>query len=112
HKTLKRVANYADGWMPLLIPPETPELGIERLHRYLDEAGRPRDAVKLIPRTHPLRKNPDGSQADYVGLARFWKEAGAEEITIHTNAVDPEMPPQGILDSALEAKKVLEQELG
>lgn len=111
-RTLRRVANFADGWMPLLIPPETPEMAVERLHRYLDEAGRPRDAVKLIPRTHPLRKNADGTPADYVGLARFWQSAGASEITIHTNTVDPEMSPQGIFDTALEAKKVLEQEIG
>jgi probable F420-dependent oxidoreductase len=112
HRTIKRVANFADGWMPLLIPPETPELGVQRLHRYLDEAGRPHDAVKLIPRTYPLRKNADGSPADYVDLAKFWQSAGAEELTIHTNTVDPEMAPQEIISSALEAKKVLEQELG
>jgi probable F420-dependent oxidoreductase len=112
HRTIRRVANFADGWMPLLIPPETPELGIQRLHRYLDEAGRPRDSVKLIPRTYPLRKNADGSPADYVGLAKFWQSAGAEELTIHTNTVDPEMAPREIISSALEAKKVLEQELG
>ena len=112
HRTLKRVANFADGWMPLLIPPETPELGVQRLHRYLDEAGRPRDAVKLIPRTYPLRKNADGTPADYVSLAKFWQSAGAEEITIHTNTVDPERAPREIIASALEAKKVLEQEIG
>jgi alkanesulfonate monooxygenase SsuD/methylene tetrahydromethanopterin reductase-like flavin-dependent oxidoreductase (luciferase family) len=112
HKTLRRVAKYADGWMPLLIPPETPDLAVERLHKHLHEQGRPRDAVKLIPRTYPLRKNADGAPADYVGLARFWQSAGAEEITIHTNTVDPEMKPAEIIASALEAKKVLEQEIG
>ena len=112
HRTMKRVANFADGWMPLLLPPETPELGVKRLHRYLEEAGRPLDAVGLIPRTYPLRKNADGTPADYVGLAKFWQSAGAREITIHTNTVNPEMPPADILATALEAKKVLEQELG
>jgi hypothetical protein len=98
--------------MPLLIPPETPELGIERLHRYLREEGRSQDAVQLIPRTYPLRKNADGTPADYVGLAKFWQSAGAEQITIHTNTVDPEMAPSDILRTALEAKRVLEQEIG
>lgn len=110
--TLRRVANFADGWMPLLIPPETPELAIERLHRHLDAAGRPHNAVKLIPRTYPLRKNADGSPADYVGLAKFWQAAGANDLTIHTNTVDPELSPGEILATALEAKRVLEQELG
>jgi probable F420-dependent oxidoreductase len=111
-KTLRRVAKYADGWMPLLLPPETPELGVQRLHKYLQEEGRPQDAVQLIPRTYPLRKNADGTSADYVGLAKFWQAAGAEQITIHTNTVDPEMPPSEILQTALDAKKVLEQEIG
>jgi probable F420-dependent oxidoreductase len=112
HKTLRRVAKYADGWMPLLIPPETPELAVQRLHRYLDEERRAYDSMKLIPRTYPLRKNADGTPADYVGLAKFWQSAGADQITIHTNTVDPEMEPQDILRTALDAKRVLEQEIG
>jgi hypothetical protein len=98
--------------MPLLIPPETPELAVQRLHQHLAEAGRESSSMQLMPRVYPLRRNPDGTPADYIGLARFWQSSGAENITVHTNTVDPEMKPSEILQSAIDAKKVLEQEIG
>ena len=107
HRTLRRVAQYADGWMPLLIPPEEPRMAVERWRRHLGEAGRAPTSCGLDPRVYPLR-NPAG----FVDDARFWQAAGAERICIHTNTVDPELAPADILRTAVEAKRVLTEAIG
>jgi probable F420-dependent oxidoreductase len=89
--SLRRVAALADGWMSLLSPAEARDGGyVERLRRYVDEVGRPRDAVgieatvslaeDLLPQDEPTLRDPQAWADDVEG----WRVLGATHLSVNT----------------------------
>lgn len=102
--TLRRVARFADGWMPMLRPDGAAEL-VNRMHRHLEEAGRD-------PATLPVQTGlaPTGTPGDWVSAARAMERVGVTHLTVMPGGGDPaETALQG-LQRATEIKRALERE--
>ena len=79
--TLRRVAKWGDGWMPLDYPPdETALAAFERLWGYVREAGRDPKEVGLEVWVSPGGSDPDMWRKEIA----FWKQAGVTHATVHT----------------------------
>jgi probable F420-dependent oxidoreductase len=71
--TLDRVAEYGDGWMPLLRPDRNPVLRIPELHARLAKAGRdPKSAPVTIAAAPPKRDALDAMERAGVSRAIFF----------------------------------------
>jgi probable F420-dependent oxidoreductase len=77
---LRRVARIGDGWLPLSPTPAKAGPALEKLDRYLEEAGRSRSEVGIEPRLGYGEGDPDAWRA----LIQDWEEAGATHITVNT----------------------------
>jgi probable F420-dependent oxidoreductase len=77
---LRRVARVADGWFPQAAPgPELRDM-LERLRRYVQEAGRPADAVGVEGRLS-LDQTPE---AEWATTVQQWRDLGADYVGVNT----------------------------
>jgi probable F420-dependent oxidoreductase len=80
-RTLERIAKWGDGWMPNAYPPDQSALDIfARLRSLTEAAGRDPDQVGI----EVWVAMGSGTEADWAGEARFWKEAGASHLCLTT----------------------------
>lgn len=77
---LRRVARIGDGWLPQGRPDEQMRELIERLRRYIREAGRDPGAVGIEARLDARGGNLD----DWVRQTKGWQALGATHISINT----------------------------
>jgi probable F420-dependent oxidoreductase len=77
---LRRTARLADGWFPQAAPgPELSEM-LERLRRYVREAGRQPEEVGVEGRL-TIAQTPE---AEWAATARAWRELGAGYLCVNT----------------------------
>jgi probable F420-dependent oxidoreductase len=77
---LRRTARMGDGWLPNTRTAESARPAVERLRAYLDEAGRPPDAIGLEPRLFYGSGDLDALLAE----AAAWGELGATHMSVNT----------------------------
>ena len=77
---LRRLARMGDGWLPLLRTPAEARPALERLDRYLAEAGRSRADIGIEPRLQYGAGDPEAWQA----LVQGWQDAGATHLSLNT----------------------------
>lgn len=107
---LRRTAQLADGWMPLLIPPEEPQMAVARLHKHLSEAGKDPATFPIDARIYPGRVDANGDPVDWMAAAKLWHAQGASHICV--NAVAPGKTPMQNLEEATRVRKIIEEEFG
>jgi probable F420-dependent oxidoreductase len=79
--TLRRVAQWGDGWMPLAYPPDDSALAaFEKLRTYIREAGRDPASVGLEVWVSAGAGGPE----DWRREIAFWRAAGVTHATVHT----------------------------
>jgi len=78
--SLRRTARLADGWFPLGQPDEQMKQAFERLHRYLQEAGRAPSALGIQAQVNANEGNPD----EWLQLTKQWQALGATHICLNT----------------------------
>jgi probable F420-dependent oxidoreductase len=79
--TLRRVARWGDGWMPLAYPPDDSALAaFKTLRGYVKEAGRDPASVGL----EVWVSAGAGGPADWRKEIAFWRAAGVTHATVHT----------------------------
>ncbi len=77
---LRRVARMGDGWMPGHRRPADARPDLEKLTRYIEEAGRAPAEVGLEPRL----SWSSGGLDEQLQLLAGWQELGATHITLNT----------------------------
>ncbi len=77
---LRRTARLADGWFPLGRPDEQMQQTIERLHRYLQEAGRDPATFGIQAQVNARDGDPD----EWRRQTQRWRDLGATHIAINT----------------------------
>ena len=78
---LKRAARLGDGWMPAGRPPDDRvKAYIERLHRYLEEAGRDRKNFGIDPWISIQGLNPE----QWRQRVEAWRALGASHVAVDT----------------------------
>jgi probable F420-dependent oxidoreductase len=105
--TLRRVAMLADGWIPALR--HDSDLGelIDRMHRYLEEAGREPSSLR-IQTWIGATGSPDGP----VAAAKRFELLGVTHLGLTGGPPLSGVPPMEQLERAIEVKRLLELELG
>jgi probable F420-dependent oxidoreductase len=79
--TLRRVANWGDGWMPLDYAPDDSALAVfDKLRAYTREAGRDPGEIGLEVWVSAGAGGPDEWRKEIA----FWKAAGVTHATVHT----------------------------
>ena len=79
-KTLKRVAAIGDGWFPWREPDALMEATLERLRRYVVEAGRQFEEIGLEPQLNVGTGTPD----DWHAFIEGWRRLGATHLCLTT----------------------------
>ncbi|HKV03409.1 MAG TPA: LLM class F420-dependent oxidoreductase, partial [Ktedonobacteraceae bacterium] len=77
---LRRVARIGDGWFPQGQPDARMREAVERLRRYIREAGRDPSEVGIEARVNAR----DGDLDEWVRQTEGWKDLGATHISINT----------------------------
>ena len=77
---LRRMARLGDGWMTNYRQPEAAQPALEKIERFLAEAGRERASFGLEARL-PFG---NGDPATWENLIQGWQTAGATHISINT----------------------------
>jgi len=77
---LRRAARVGDGWMPPFPKASDAAPSLEKLDRYLQEAGRDRSEFGLEARI----SYGDGDQGAWDRLVTGWKTAGATHLALNT----------------------------
>lgn len=77
---LRRVARIGDGWFPQMPPDERARELLARLRGYIQEAGRPLEAVGIEARLNTARV-PESEWARYV---EQWRQLGATHLGVNT----------------------------
>jgi probable F420-dependent oxidoreductase len=77
---LRRVARLGDGWFPQGQPDDQMRETVERLRRYVSEAGRDPGTVGIEARMNAR----EGDIDEWVRQTEGWKELGATHISINT----------------------------
>jgi probable F420-dependent oxidoreductase len=77
---LRRTARLADGWFPLGQPDEQMKQAFERLHRYLQEAGRAPSALGIQAQVNANEGNPD----EWLQQTKQWQALGATHMCLNT----------------------------
>ena len=76
--TLRRVAKWGDGWMPLAYPPgEAARAAIAKLHAYAEEAGRDPATIGI-----DTRVSAAGDEAQWRQDVLTWKSCGVTHLTL------------------------------
>ncbi len=76
---IRRVARIGDGWLPNFAVPDEGRSSLEKLDRYLEEAGRARSSVGLGPRL-PYDLGPEA----WGTVVEDWRTAGATHLDLNT----------------------------
>lgn len=79
-EALRRMARLGDGWMTNTPTAEETLPMLEKLDRYLQEAGRSRADFGLEPRLKYGSGNPD----EWAAWMRSWEAAGATHMSVNT----------------------------
>ena len=88
--TLRRVARTGDGWLPNdLTFPQTVQ-AIQKLERYLEEAGRPRSEIGIEPRL----EYPNDGDENLEGFIEGWQKAGATHLCLDSMGNGFETPQE------------------
>jgi alkanesulfonate monooxygenase SsuD/methylene tetrahydromethanopterin reductase-like flavin-dependent oxidoreductase (luciferase family) len=82
----------ADGWFPQGQPDEQMRQAVERLRRYIREAGRDPDSVGIEARMNAA----DGDLDEWVRQTEGWRELGATHISINTMGAGFKSPDEHI----------------
>jgi probable F420-dependent oxidoreductase len=98
---LRRVARLGDGWIPNADPTEP----MQRLRRFLEEAGRDPASLGLSARVTADEAGP----SSWVEAGRHMQAAGATQLSIST---PPNLAGAAGLQRLVEAKRVLSEALG
>jgi len=77
---LRRTARLANGWFPLGRPDEQMQQTIERLHRYLQEAGRDPATCGIQAQVNARDGDPD----EWMRQTQRWRDLGATHVAINT----------------------------
>jgi probable F420-dependent oxidoreductase len=77
---LRRVARIADGWFPQERPDDQMRQTLERLRRYISEAGRDPATVGIEARINAR----DGQLDEWIRQTEGWRTLGATHISINT----------------------------
>jgi probable F420-dependent oxidoreductase len=93
-RVLRRVARLADGWLAVGSDLEEP---VERLRRYVQEAGRPAAAVKVATMLRLEGGDPDRWSTEAQAL----RAAGVDEIAL---APPPDEPTERAMEMLLAAR--------
>ena len=80
----RRAVRFADGWMPMGLPPAQLAAAVTELRSLAAEAGRPEPEVVL------LTSLPLDEPAKAVELARNWRDAGATRLVHGSRYADTE----------------------
>lgn len=100
---LRRMARLGAGWLINYRTVEQARPKLEKLDRYLEEAGRSRDAFGLEPRL----LYGDGDPDRWTEIMDAWKGAGATHLSLNTMYAGLETPQQHI-----EAMRRFAEEVG
>ena len=100
---LERVARISDGWFPQFQPGDEARHTLDRLRRYIDEAGRPQSAVGIEGRFGL----GIGGPAEWVQRAREWRDLGATHLSVNTMGAGLASPRDHI-DAILKMKQALD----
>jgi probable F420-dependent oxidoreductase len=79
-RVLRRMAQLGDGWIPGTRPIEQMRPLLDKLARYLAEAGRDRACFGIDSRLNLSQIGPDG----WTSFIRTWEELGATHLTVNT----------------------------
>ena len=79
-RVLRRVGRLADGWFPQLAPSDEAKSTVERLARFMEEAGRDPSSMQMEARINSAGGDPEAWQ----GQAEAWQGLGASHISINT----------------------------
>lgn len=90
---LRRVAKMGDGWMPGFRTAADARPTLDTLARYLETAGRPREAVGLEPRLSYGSGNPD----EWRATLEDWRAAGATHLSFNTMGAGFSSPEQHLV---------------
>ena len=89
---LKRAARMADGWLPNYRSAEDAQPMLNKLDRFLEQAGRDRSEFGLEARI----RYGDGQAAQWQQLLQGWQEAGATHISFNTMQAGLDSPGEHI----------------
>lgn len=79
--TMRRVAKWGDGWMPLdYAPGEPARQAIDQLRRYVAAEGRDPDSIGIDTRVTV----GIGEEKDWRDTVRFWQSCGVSHLTLGT----------------------------
>jgi probable F420-dependent oxidoreductase len=79
-RALQRMAHIGDGWMLNIRTVEQARPALDKLYKYLEEAGRDKASFGLEPR---LNMNVIG-QEEWTSFLHTWEEMGATHLTVNT----------------------------
>jgi probable F420-dependent oxidoreductase len=100
-RILKRVAKFADGWMPLLPADEEGTRIIGQLRHYLKQEGRDNGSFGL----QALVRIERGREADWLREAEHFRSLGATHLSM--GGIDRNSPPMAALETAIRAKQFI-----
>jgi probable F420-dependent oxidoreductase len=98
---LRRVARFADGWMPLLMPGQDAGPVIERLRYHLSQEGRDIASFGLQANVNTAR----GSETDWVNQAKQLRSLGVTHLGM--GAIVRDCAPMAALSRAITAKDLI-----
>ncbi len=104
--TMRRIARLADGWIPKVGSDGDAADLIDRMQRYLKEAGREPSSLGIQAGIGV------GQAPQWVAAARHWEQLGATHLSLTGGSRDPGLTAMQGLERAIEMKRVLELELG
>jgi probable F420-dependent oxidoreductase len=79
-RALRRVARLGDGWFPQRPPDADAREQLDRLWRYVAEAGRQREEIGIEPRLSPNSV----PEAEWKAFTAAWRDLGATHLCINT----------------------------
>ena len=77
---LRRIASLGDGWCPNVTTDEAGRATVDRVRRYVAEAGRDPASLGLDGRLRTAGGQPE----DWLDEVKAWKEMGATHISVET----------------------------
>jgi probable F420-dependent oxidoreductase len=89
---LRRVATIGDGWMPNYRLAADARQSLDKIGRYLEEAGRSWDEIGLEPRL----MYGDGDSQRWATVIEEWQAVGATHLSINTMGCGFETPAEHI----------------
>jgi probable F420-dependent oxidoreductase len=77
-RAARRVAEWADGWLPMLVSPEELAVQLGRLREECDKRGRDADAIEITL----FEYDPGGDRAASQAFLDRYAEAGADRVVV------------------------------